>query len=313
MKEPRGDELVRRYVARYGNVPDCEITEEMVLQHWELEKALTQELLESTPENRWEVFERCYTALYGELQWLNERTRVGTASTPSALRYADWLAMIGPSARRIYEIGSGKGDMIKYLASCGYECKGAEITSERGEKHVGDVANLSWGITDGIHLDRFEDPNAWDAVITNQVIEHFHPDDVLEHFASAYCILRSGGRYIGCTPHRAVGPSDLSAVFNYEVASGMHLKEYTNSEIASLLRKAGFRRVAAPLMTPQKLQKLFRLKKGRPRLSRAYVYYLRMLETIVDLLPRQRYKRQAARLLKPLMFKSSVWLVAEKN
>ena len=44
----------------------------MILKHWELEKKLTKILRDSTTENRWEIFEKCYTKLYNELDWINE-------------------------------------------------------------------------------------------------------------------------------------------------------------------------------------------------------------------------------------------------
>jgi hypothetical protein len=71
MREPMGQELIDRYKKNYNIPTDAEITEEMILAHWELEKRLTKELLASNPENR-EVFERCYSTLYGELWWLNK-------------------------------------------------------------------------------------------------------------------------------------------------------------------------------------------------------------------------------------------------
>lgn len=69
--EPRGIELINRYKRNYGIPAQAEITEEMILAHWKLEKKLTKELLESQSENRWEVFEKAYTTLYTKLQWLN--------------------------------------------------------------------------------------------------------------------------------------------------------------------------------------------------------------------------------------------------
>ncbi len=78
IEEPRGQELIDRYKRNYNIPTDAEITEEMILVHWELEKRLTKELLESTPENRWDVFERCYGTLYSELWWLNKFIGAGS-------------------------------------------------------------------------------------------------------------------------------------------------------------------------------------------------------------------------------------------
>ena len=83
MREPRGQELINRYKKNYNLPTDVNITEEMILAHWELEKRLTKELLASNPENRWEIFEHCYSTLYSELWWLN---RFGGADRTLPLR-----------------------------------------------------------------------------------------------------------------------------------------------------------------------------------------------------------------------------------
>lgn len=90
MKEPRGKELINRYRWNYKISADAILTEAMILAHWDLEKRLTRELLISTPANRWEVFERCYSTLYTELNWLNMYIEPGPRTLP-AERYANWL------------------------------------------------------------------------------------------------------------------------------------------------------------------------------------------------------------------------------
>jgi hypothetical protein len=107
---PRGSELIRRYKKNYGIPHEADITEAMILHHWELERQLTAELLWSRPENRWDTFDRCYTRLYTELEWLNRY--VGKAdSVPPAVRFDRWVELIGPPPKSVYEIWSGKGDL----------------------------------------------------------------------------------------------------------------------------------------------------------------------------------------------------------
>ena len=128
--------------------------------------------------------------------------------------------------------------MISYLASLGYNCKATEITRERGDKFSTNYSNLSWGISDGVHLESFELTNSYNVVISNQVIEHIHPADLLEHFKGVLSILSNGGKYILDTPHRYIGPSDVSRVFKCDRPLGMHLKEYTFQELKELLAQA---------------------------------------------------------------------------
>ena len=132
--------------------------------------------------------------------------------------------------------------MISYLASLGYECRATEITRERGEKHVSRYPNLTWTISDGVHLDKFEPVNSYD-VVSDQVIEHLHPEDVVGHFKGARNILKNEGRYIFAMPHKFFGPWDVSRIFKKAKPKGMHLKEYTVYETVSALRSAGFARI----------------------------------------------------------------------
>lgn len=309
--KPRGEELVLRYKANYAIPADATITEEMALHHWDLEKRLTIQLLESTPSNRWEVFERCYSTLYAELDWLNRLS--GTIPNPDTKRriYEDWVSVIGDPPKKVYEVGSGKGDLITYLAERGFQCKGTEITHERGDKCVSSHANLSWGISDGVHLDKFEPRGAYDVVISDQLVEHLHPDDLVDHFRGALNILSPGGRYLLATPHSAYGPSDISRVFNCDRPKGMHLREYTYGQIGRSLKTAGFARVYAPFMLPNQVRRLLG-GRPKPRVSRIYLVYLRIVERLISILPTQKFQRKAARASKVLGF-SGIMIVAEKK
>lgn len=249
MAELRGQELINRYRWNYAIPKDAPLTEEMILAHWKLEQRLTRELLESTPENRWETFERCYTTLYGELEWLNRLTG-GTDTTPAAERYRHWAELIGTPPKSVYEIGSGKAAMIGYLAQLGHQCTATEVTRERGAKHAVEHPNLRWTQTDGVHLGNFEPHNTHDFVLSDNVIEHMHPDDLISHLEGAREILKPGGQYLMAVPHRWFGPWDVSKVFKYEIASGMHLKEYTHRELRQAVHRAGFSAVASVRIPP---------------------------------------------------------------
>ena len=251
-------DLVGRYRDNYGIPAEAPITEAEVRAHYELELALTRELLESTPENRWETFDRCYSRLYSELTWLDSR--------PARASLQPWSSLIGAPPRRIYEVGSGEARLAVALADAGYQVVATEITRERGGERV-EAAGLQWAQTDGVHLDRFADPESFDAVISDQVVEHLHPDDLVEHLWGARALLRPGGRYVVRTPHAAGGPADISRVFGLDEPVGMHLREYTYRELATAAQTAGFRRSTAALGLPARL--------GMPvRSSRLYLRYL---------------------------------------
>lgn len=303
-------ELIARYKQNYAIPEDAVVTEEMILEHWELEKRLTRELLESHSGNRWQVFDRCYSELYSELGWLNELVDADE-SRNKVRRLEKWHNVIGAPPQKIYEIGSGKAELISFLAQKGFTCKATEITQQRGQTCAEEVPNLTWGISDGIHLDRFEPLDYYDVVISNQVIEHLHPDDVVDHFEGAWAILSRGGRYIFSVPHRCAGPADVSSVFGCDEPRGMHLREYTYGELRDICYRTGFRKAAAVLSLPVKFEQVTGWQ-PRPVMSSLYLSYVRALESVLLLLSPSSLRRKFAKFMRVFFFDPSIFMVALK-
>lgn len=82
-------------------------------------------------------------------------------------------------------------------------------------------------------------PASVDIAYSNQLLEHLHPDDARDHLREVFAALAPGGRYVCITPNRLSGPWDISRNFD-ETATGLHLREYTLSELADAFRDAGF-------------------------------------------------------------------------
>lgn len=308
-KEPRGQELINRYKGNYKISDDVLVSEDMILNHWQLEKELRNRLLESTPENRWETFEKCYTILYKELEWLNKYSGSGNKISPEKL-YAKWPLIIGEIPKDIFEIGSGNGLLITYLSNYGYKCKGTEITHERGEIKESLNPNLSWCVSDGIHLSQFEGVDKFDIVISTNVMEHFHPDDIVEHFKNVKLVLRNNGKYIFETPNKLFGPNDVSSVFKSITSKGMHLKEYTFKEIKDILINSGFNHIQAVWILPESVTNHLGIYIS-PKTSSLYFNYLCLVEKMLFLVP-GRIRRKIAFLSKMIFFRSAL-IIAHKN
>ncbi len=304
---PRGNDLIARYKAVYSIPVEASITEQMILSHWELEKQLTQELLSSTPERRWETFERGYSRLYSELEWLNRLVGESRPIVADDMQHKEWRTAVGAPPQEIYEIDSGKGELITYLARQGFRCKATEVTHELGELLFDDgEPNLSWGVSDGVHLDSFEGAASYDVVISDQVLEHLHPDDVGAHLRGVHQILKPGGRYIFRTPHRFTGPHDVSRVFRCDSPVGMHLKEYSYREFVTALRRAGFKRVYYAFIP-------VRSTAGKKILGGLYLRVLIATEIFLSLVPTCKIRRACAQLLGKLkLFSHGVSITAEK-
>lgn len=291
------EKLVSKYAKHYQL---RHVTAEQVMYHWDSERQMRRELLAAPAEHRWQIFDEGYSRHYRELTWLRG------SSEPD--NFQEWLDLVGQSPKKIFEIGSGKGALIKALAHAGHDCTATEITRERGSRWVED-ANIRWHTTDGVHLDRFEPSSSYDIAISNQVIEHMHPDDLQDHFRGVYAILRPNGTYLLATPHRFMGPCDVSQVFGSSTCEGQHLKEYTYRELSELARSAGFRVVAGSLRFPHTIRPMSELLKAR--LSPLYQRYLEAAEAAIGTLP-SWLTRPVSQLARLIYFRPTIYMAVQK-
>jgi hypothetical protein len=107
-------------------------------------------------------------------------------------------------------------------------------------------AYLRWANPDGNFEFRVFDgfdpglaPGSVDVAYSRDLVEHLHPDDMVEQTAAVARMLRPGGLYICVTPNRLSGPHDVSRNFD-PTPTGFHLREYTSTELAASMRRAGF-------------------------------------------------------------------------
>lgn len=149
---------------------------------------------------------------------------------------------VGPETI-VAELGPGRCEFAAELAKDAGKIYGVDV-SKLAESTV--AANFEFVQTDGIHIP-LPDSSA-DVVISNQLMEHLHPDDAVDQLEEVRRVLRPGGRYICITPNRLSGPYDCSGYFDdlpcpvidgaYQ-ATGLHLKEYINEELIEIFRRAG--------------------------------------------------------------------------
>jgi SAM-dependent methyltransferase len=153
-----------------------------------------------------------------------------------------------PSTTMI-EIGPGRCHLAFAVAPLVGKIYGVDVTE--GVEGAADIpVNFEFRQTDGVRMPF--DTGSIDLVISNQLMEHLHPDDAADQLREIFRVLRKGGSYICVTPSRVNGPHDCSAYFDdlpcriregdYQ-AVGLHLKEYTTRELLALFADAGFARV----------------------------------------------------------------------
>ena len=139
------------------------------------------------------------------------------------------------------DVGAGDGRLAARVAPHVRLAYAVDIVFD--EPCAGEPANLHRVRTDGLRID-LPEPGTVDVAMTDQVLEHVHPDDVIAFLRNVHAALRPGGVLVCITPNRLYGPSDISGLFG-DVACGLHLREYSVAETSALLREAGFGQVRA--------------------------------------------------------------------
>lgn len=269
--------------------------------HWELERELREELMASTPANREEVTKRVYDRLFDEIPWHDAEER-DPAEEQAYERH--WLRLYGPLTRPsdvLLDVGCGRGGLVREFAQSVAEAIGIDASDAMVEiANQGKPANARYLV--GNVVTPPLPPASVDFVVSRQVMEHLHPDDVPGHLRAIFAILRPGGRFLIETPSRITGPWDVSRGFS-DVASGFHLREYTNAEMGEMLLAAGFRRVRGPGVPARVLERLG----PRNRLVYVPVRVKSVLERVLTLVPSSLREKVAGALTV-----RDVTLVAEK-
>jgi SAM-dependent methyltransferase len=206
-----------------------------IRRHYEVEKELAAQLRNSSREERTTLYASLYTDLITSQVVLPTHP---PSATSTHLRMIDRFL----DADAVFlEIGAGDCALSLAVAERVRRVYAIEVSTAI-TAGAAPLENLEILITDG--LDIPVPPNSVTLAYSNQVLEHLHPDDVVDHFRDVYTALAPGGRYVCITPNRLIGPADVSKYFD-PVPTGFHLREYTAGEVASLMQLAGFDRVEA--------------------------------------------------------------------
>ena len=246
-------------------------TVDRLVAHYELEVQLADRLKHSSAEERRELYTSVYTELFDSLhdhpQHVKKHPSVRTDQVSRQLPLIrPWIIREG-----VYlEIGCGDAALTKAVAPLVTEAIGVDVTGDLID-FATSPANFRFVQTDGTTL-ALPDASV-DAVYSNQLMEHLHPDDAIEQLREIVRVLRPGRKYVCVTPSRVTGPHDISRYFE-DTPRGFHLREYDYSSLRTVFMDAGFRSVAFPVV--------FRGKARGP----APYFIMRATELVLLSLPR---------------------------
>jgi len=209
--------------------------------HYELEKALATRLRESSREERKELYIAVYDEFFRQVPSL-AHPQIALKGA-GEVEVSQWRFLRRFLRKDTVFLEIGAGDCLTSLAVARIVKKAYALeVSEEITKRVHGPENFELRLFDGSAIPRF--PENAKVIYSNQVMEHIHPDDALEQLAAIYHALDNGGCYICVTPNRLTGPHDISRRFD-PVATGFHLKEYTNTDLSALFKEVGFTQVKA--------------------------------------------------------------------
>jgi len=214
---------------------------ENIIAQYEYEREMAHRIRHATREERLSLYGEVYDTLYKSFPDHPGLAKRNTAERMQQLRplFERIRPLLTPDSLFL-EIGAGDCLLAYQVAQVVKKVYALEVSAEKVAAPPPELDNFELVLFDGFH---FPFPGAtFDIAFSNQVLEHLHPEDALEHLQQVYRLLKPGGRYICIVPHRFTGPHDISRYFTEE-ATGLHLKEYTYHELAAMFHQVGFAKI----------------------------------------------------------------------
>jgi SAM-dependent methyltransferase len=211
-------------------------------EQYEVERGLAARLRRATTDERCTLYAEVYDELFRRVPHHPQLHRRGSAEREGQVdRELYFLAPLLGAELTFLEVGAGDLALARRVAGMVREVHAVDVAAEiTNIEHT--PANLHVALTDGRHLPLPDESVA--LAYSNQLMEHLHPDDAVEQVRDLFRVLRPGGAYLCVTPNRLTGPWDVSRMFS-STPQGLHLREYSNRELAALLREVGFQKVHA--------------------------------------------------------------------
>lgn len=213
-------------------------TTEQVTEHYVLEKELATQLRQSQKQERLHLYTSLYDKLFQEITHHPQisRKQDAGASQVEVQRKMNLVKRYLQPDTVFLEVGPGDCQFSFAVAPQVKHVYAVDVSSEI-TRHTSIPNNFELIISDGCSVPAAE--NSISVAYSNQLMEHLHPEDAYEQLRGVYRCLKPGGFYICITPNRLAGPHDISKYFD-PIATGFHLKEYTNQELYDLFLKVGF-------------------------------------------------------------------------
>jgi SAM-dependent methyltransferase len=203
---------------------------ERVRAHYVLERALARRLRNAPSAVRSQVYCEVYEELFRSLP---DHPQHAVTKAVRERRIKQLLILLAPLLgphKTLLEIGCGDAELSSAAAPKVERSYALDVTDAlfRGKTLPG---NVEFVLTSGTEIALPDE--SIDVAVSDQLMEHLHPDDAAAQLLEVYRVLKRGGVYVCITPNRLTGPHDISMRFDYE-ATGLHLQEYDSLSLAGL-------------------------------------------------------------------------------
>jgi SAM-dependent methyltransferase len=214
-------------------------TAAQIREHYEIEKEIALRLRNSGGSDRRKLYAEAYDELFRRVPnhplLHNERRVENDRRIAKEVRSLERFLNAGT----VYlEVGPGDCAIAFEVArrvEKAFAVDVSEVVTSNPER----PDNFELIISNGIEIPLPE--ASVDFAYSNQLMEHLHPDDSFAQLRDIFRVLKPKGKYFCITPNRLSGPHDVSRNFDDE-ATGLHLREFTVSELDKMFRDVGFQR-----------------------------------------------------------------------
>ncbi len=252
-----------------------ERTFEQVKNHFEVERAIADSLKRASKEERKKIYKTMYDELFAKVP---DHPRLQARQNPEEQlknnRRTFVLVEKYVSKETIFaEFAPGDCSFSCFMGEYVKQVIAFDISKQSGAL-LRKPKNFNLCIYDG-YTPSVADKSI-DVIFSDQLIEHLHPEDMVHHFGIVKKMLKPGGLYLFRTPHAFFGPTDVSAYFSKKV-EGFHLKEWTFSELAAILKQ-------------QRFSHSYGLWRKGKRCFKVPLVYFSIVEKVLTLFPRPMRK-----------------------
>ena len=212
-------------------------TAAQIREHYEIEKQIAERLRNSNFAERQNLYTEAYDELFRRVP--HQPLLNNYSPDEKQKQIAKEIQSLQPfiNENTVYlKIGPGDCALAFEIAKRVKKVYAIDVSNEI-TKTENAPANFELIISNGSDIPL--PPESVDVAFSNQLMEHLHPDDSFRQLQNVFRALKKGGVYLCITPNRLSGPHDISRNFD-AVAAGLHLKEYTMTELDALFRKVGF-------------------------------------------------------------------------